>query len=364
MPAILIIIISIVALIFFHELGHFLVAKKYGVRVEEFGIGIPPRVFGKKIGETLYSLNLIPLGGFVRLYGEDKKIDDERSFSSKPLYQRALIVFAGVAAFFVIAFLVFSVYSVFGVRTLVTEEEVEKGMYDNWEVVVAQIVDDSPADKAGIRPFDVLATIDGEKITKGSEAVYFLKEKKGEEVEIEVFRGEEKISFSLTPREEYGEGEGPTGLAMAMTTQERFSIYEAPIQGLLMTGETTIMVLHGFGLALRSALTDIPLPEGMDVGGPVAIVDIGTGAFSRGAADYLEFLGMITISLAIINILPIPALDGGRLVFLGIEKIKGGPLPEKVEYGLNGAFLILLLSLMVFITIRDLGNIGVSINFF
>jgi regulator of sigma E protease len=355
MPTILIIILSLVILILLHELGHFFLAKKYGVRVDEFGIGIPPRLFGKKIGETLYSVNLLPLGGFVKLYGEDEKKDGDRSFSSKPIYQRALIVFGGVAAFFVIAFLIFSVQAVVGVRSVVEEEDVISGKIDNTQIVITGVINDSPAREAGVKPGDVFLEIQGEEVKLLSEAQETIKERKGVETEMKFLRGEEEVSVTLTPREEYEEGEGAVGIAMAITAVKAYPLYYAPVQGAVMTGEMTYMVLSGFGTLLYSLVSGKALPPGMEIGGPVAIVNIGTGAFTRGATDFLQFLGAITISLAVLNILPIPALDGGRLVFLGIEKIKGSPLAEKVEYGLNAIFFLLLIGLMIFITFKDLG---------
>ncbi len=355
MSSILIIILSLVILIFLHELGHFLLAKKYGVRVEEFGIGIPPRLFGKKIGETIYSLNWIPLGGFVKLYGEDRKVDDERSFSSKPLYQRALIVFGGVAAFFVIAFFIFSIQSVIGIRTIAGGEDSMGEVVGNPEIVITGVVDESPAKEAGIQGGDVLFEIDGKEIETTEEVKMFLKEKSGKETEVVVQRGEERVSFLLVPREEYTEGEGAVGIAMAMTVVEKYPLYYAPVKGASMTAGMTLMVFRGFGMLFTSLFTGESLPLGMEIGGPVAIVGIGAGAFTRGLSDFLQFLGAITVSLAVLNILPIPALDGGRLAFLAIEKIKGNPISEKLEYGLNATFFFLLIGLMIFITFKDLG---------
>jgi regulator of sigma E protease len=351
MPTILIIILSILILIFFHELGHFLFAKRYGVRVEEFGIGIPPRVFGKKIGETIYSLNLIPLGGFVKLFGEDVKVDDERSFSSKPIYQRAVIIFAGVAAFFVIAFFVFSAYSVVGVRTEIKEEEIN--LYANPEIFITQVIPQSPASEAGIMSGDILISIGNEEITKPSQAVLFLEGKEGEEVEIEVLRGQEKIVFSMIPTERTEE-RGSLGIAMVATTEKKYPLYYAPVKGITMTGETTYSIVSGLYTFLRSRIIGEDISSEMRIGGPVAIVKFGSGAFSRGLPDFLQFLGLITVSLAVLNILPIPALDGGRLMFLTIEKIKGSPISEKMEYGLNATFFILLMGLLFVVTYNDI----------
>ncbi len=351
MPTIFIIIASLLALIFFHELGHFLLAKKFGVKVEEFGIGIPPRIFGKKIGETIYSINLLPLGGFVKLYGEDKAVNDNRSFSSKPLYQRAWIIFGGVAAFFIIAFIIFSLYSGMTGKTSVLGNE--GGHFGDSKIVIREIVSDSPAEEVGLREGDILLEIDGKEADARESVIFLLSSKEGEETEIVVQRGEEVLSFSLMPRVDYSKDEGAVGIAMTEVFP-KYPLYLAPIYGAKMTGETTFMTISGFTMLISSIIPGVDLPDEMRVGGPVVIVNIGADFYDQGFQDYLGFLGIITISLAVLNILPIPALDGGRLVFLAIEGIKGRPLPESIEYGLNTIFFFLLIVLMIFITLNDL----------
>ncbi len=349
MPPILIVILTLVFLIAFHELGHFLLAKKYGVKVEEFGIGIPPRAWGKKIGETIYSLNWIPLGGFVRLYGEDVRVDDERSFSSKPVYQRALIVFGGIAAFFLIAVVIFSTVAFTGVRGAITDDTGNE--WRNPHVFINNIKEGSFAEKAGVERGDIIKEIDGKEVTKKKEVIDIFSEKKGEEVEVVMERLGEEVSFSLVPSKE----EGVVGVELIRVAEKRFPLHKAPLIGLQMTGEMTYMVIDGFYTAISYTVTGRDLPDHMELGGPVAIVGMGAEELERGFPAYLQFVGIITISLAVLNALPIPALDGGRLVFLGIEKIKGGMIPQKVEYSLNAIFFILLLSLMIFITFKDLG---------
>lgn len=350
--SILIIIICLFTLIFLHELGHFLVAKKFGVRVDEFGIGIPPRMFGKKIGETIYSVNWIPLGGFVKLHGEDRRIKDKDSFSSKPIWQRALIVFAGVAAFFVIAFFIFSTAYMVGVLTFISEEEMH--LYDNTEVKITSIAQNSPTSEAGIRVRDNLLKVDGEGIKTASQAMEILSEKEGESVVLTMERGGEVMDFKLTPREDYPEGEGPLGFGINLTAYKKEPFFQAIISGASATKNTTFLILFSLYSLLSSLLTGSGVPTGMDVGGPVAIVGHGVDFLSAGFSDFLEFLGIITLSLAIFNLLPIPALDGGRLVFLLIEKLKGGPISEKIEQGLILFFFLLLIGTMFVVTYSDI----------
>jgi regulator of sigma E protease len=349
------IILTLVVLIVLHELGHFLLAKKYGVKVEEFGVGIPPRIWGKKIGETIYSINWIPLGGFVRLYGEDRSIDDERSFSTKPIYQRALIVFGGIAAFFVVAAVVFSAYSVVGVRTVVSEEDIQTGEFSDEQVVIAYVLEESPAGEAGIEAGDIIKEVEGSGIKNSSEVISLIQESGGEEMQFKVDRGGKEISLSVTPKEEYEVEKGAVGIMMLSTAEKSYPLYYAPVKGVLLTKDTTWMVVSGFGTLIKSAVTRSSLPAGMEVGGPVAIVQIGAGAFDRGFSEFLYFVGLITISLAVVNAFPIPALDGGRLVFLAIEKIKGSPVSEKIEQRMAATSFVLLIALMIFITFKDLG---------
>ncbi len=353
MPTALIAILSIFALIFFHELGHFIFAKRYGVRVEEFGIGLPPRIFGKKVGETIYSLNWIPLGGFVKLYGEDRKINDPKSFSSKTIYQRAVILFAGIAAFFAIAFIIFSVLSAVGYRASITEEEVERrGIYNEVDIIISNVVSGSPAGEAGVMPGDILFEVEEKEIKKLKDAQEVIEDNEGEETKVGILRGGEPLFFSMIPREDPPEGEGAIGIEMDLVIEKKHPLYIAPIQGAVLTGNMTFLTVRGFGMLISSIFTE---KSTLDmIGGPVAIVDIGAGTVTAGVSSFLQFLGMITIALAIFNLLPIPALDGGRLFLLGIEKIKGAPVPEKVEVGLTTVSFILLLTLMAIVTYNDI----------
>ncbi len=352
----ILVILSLVILIVIHEFGHFIFAKKYGVRVDEFGVGIPPRLFGKKIGETIYSLNMIPLGGFVRLYGEDGASGnniDEDSFAGKPIYQRAIILFAGVASFFVISAVVFSIVSFMGVRIVMGEGDFGPQWSDK-QIVIVGVSPSSPAEKAGIKQGDYLSKIDGEEITSMDDAVLYLSEKEGQLLEISVTRESEEISFLLTPRTEYGEDEGAVGIKMLSTAKKRYPLYAAPVQGVVMTGRITKNVVFGFSSAIYHLFSEGSLPPGMEVGGPVKIVEMGAVQLDNGFVDYLYFVGLISISLAVLNIIPIPALDGGRLLFLGVEKVKGSAISPALEKGLNAFFFLLLITLMIFVTFQDI----------
>ena len=228
-------ILSILVLV--HEAGHFFVAKFFKIKVEEFGFGLPPRAFGVKFGETLYSINWLPIGGFVKLYGEDEagsgsvsnkpqKIsakDKDRAFFAKPAWQRALVVVAGVAMNFVLAVLIISfLFSVVGVP-------VPKD-----RVLVSAIVPNTPADKAGLRVGDVIEEINETKITVPSQLVDITKKHVGEKLVIQIKSQNAKVkSIELTPRKEYPKGEGPMGIAVSQDfTVKKYPWYQAPLSEL------------------------------------------------------------------------------------------------------------------------------------
>ena len=338
---VLIFIISLVLLITLHELGHFLFAKKFDVKVHEFGIGIPPRIIGKKIGETIYSINALPLGGFVRMLGEDEQVEDERSFSEKPIWQRAIILVAGVASFWLVAVLIFGVVAFgWGVMTEVPEEaEVDSFLFVNF---VEEDLEN------GFEIQDTIKQVNGREVVTVNE---FKEAVEGGE-KVTIARGAEEKEIDISEM-----GNVAELIEVRRVAMERMNGLEAASFGVRQTVNVTRLQAGGLWMALRGAVTGEGLPEGMEIGGPVMIGDMATDALGRGVGDYLMFIGMIATILAFMNILPIPALDGGRLLFLAIEKVKGSPIPERVERNVNAAFFVLLIVLMIVITARDIYNI-------
>ncbi len=344
---IFIVVASLVFLITLHELGHFLFAKKFDVKVHEFGIGIPPRVIGKKIGETIYSLNLLPLGGFVRMMGEDEKVKDERSFSEKPIWQRAVILVAGVVSFWIVAALIFALVSFqWGVLSEVSPDQ----QVDNSYIFVSNVKEEL---SEGINPEDKIVKVDGEEFS----GLNNFKEKLNNQTEtITLQRSGQDKKIILS---DYGiDGdELLNNLEVLELTYDKKGPIEALGFGVMRTYRVTMFQATGIGMILKGAITGSGLPENLEFGGPVMIGNMATDALNRGLPDYLTFVAVISSILAFMNILPIPALDGGRLLFLLIEKIKGSPISEKVESRLNAAFFILLLTLMVAVTARDIFNL-------
>lgn len=349
---ILITLFSFIVLIILHELGHFLLAKKFGVKVEEFGIGFPPRLWGKKIGETLYSLNLLPFGGFVRIFGHEKRIDHPQSFTTKPFYQKALIILGGVISFWIIAAILLSIVMAIGAPTIIEDSETTN--FTDPKVQILVIAPDSPAEQAELKIGDVIINIAGTDVDKVKQVQDITQTNKGKEIVLTIQRGKEVLDISLTPRISYPEEDGSIGISLARTALRKYPWYSAPIKGVRAAGLLTKAIVNGWVAVISSLFQGNGIPAGMEVGGPVKIFELFVDASVLGVSHFLQLIAMIAISLALINALPIPALDGGWLLFLVIEKIKGKPLNEKLVQNISVFFFFLLIALMVWITIRDL----------
>lgn len=356
---IIIIFISLIGLIVLHELGHFLIAKKFGVKVEEFGIGLPPRLFGKKFGETIYSLNLLPFGAFVRIYGEDEKISDSKSFSQKPIWQRSLIVLGGVVAFWFISIILLTIIFALGFPTSVSDEE--NANLINPKVEIVYISKNSPAEEVGLRIGDDIKelSVAGNKfpINKVKDFQELIKKYQGQEVFLKIEREKETLEIKILPRANPPEGEGPLGVGLTRTALKSYPFYLAPIKGIEETFYLTKEVILGLIDVFKNLLVGKGLPAGAEFIGPVGMGSLMFKIAEMGFIYYIRFVALISIYLAVFNLLPIPAVDGGRLLFLGIEKIRGKALNQKVEQTINSFFFILLIILMIIVTYRDLTRI-------
>lgn len=346
---------SLISLIIIHELGHFLLAKRFGVKVEEFGIGYPPRLFGKKIGETIYSINLLPFGAFVKIYGQEERIEDPRSFTTKPFWQKVLIIAAGVISFWIVAAILLSIVMGIGAPTVVQDEE-NLGLVDP-KIQITAIASNSPAGEAGLKPGDTIMGISGTDINKVKEVQRFTQAHKGEEIILTIQRGKEVFDVSLVPRVSPPENEGPMGVALARTALKSYPWYQAPIKGIVATGNLTLMIIKVWGITIMNLFQGKGVPAGVEVRGIVGIFGLFIQVGAMGASYFLQFIAMISVSLALINILPIPALDGGWLLFLVIEKLKRRPLNQKIVQNISLVFFFLLIALMIWVTIKDIAQL-------
>ncbi len=347
---ILIAVFSIISLLVIHEFGHFIVAKKFGVKVEEFGIGYPPRLFGKKIGQTLYSINLIPFGAFVKIPGEGgekSSLEDYQRFVGKPVWQRSLILLGGVVSFWIVAAILLSI--VFSIGAPVAISDTEPGPLINPKVQILAVAPDSPAEKAGIKVGDTI-----KEFNKVKEVQEFTEEHKGKVVTLTIERGKEVFEVSLTPRRSPPEGEGAMGVALVRTAEKSFPWWQSPIKGIEATINLSGAIVAGWGEILAGLLKAEGLPKGVQLVGPIGIGSLITQAAQAGVNYFLQFIAMIAVYLAIFNILPIPVLDGGKLLFLGMEKVKGRPVNQKIEQNITSAFFVLFIALMIWVTIKDI----------
>lgn len=348
--SILVFLLVLSVLILVHELGHFIAAKRAGIWVEEFGFGLPPRLIGKKIGETIYSLNWLPFGGFNRLHGEQTEegvTDPKRSFLGKSKKTRAAVIVAGVIMNFILALVCFAiVYSFTGIPR------------DTGKLSVIDVTASSPAQTAGIVVGDVITKVDNNSISSSDDFITKTGVLKGKNTTFEIQRTVNgkisTIKTSLIPRLNPPAGEGPIGVTI--TTMEIYfpPVWQRPFYGIyygvIDSYNTTKAVFSG----LSGAAQDVShgqVPKGTT--GPIGLFAILDYVFKQGILPTISFVGMISINLAVINILPFPALDGGRLLFIGIEAITKRKVPQKIEGMINTIGFMILLALIILISIGD-----------
>ncbi|MFA6386324.1 MAG: RIP metalloprotease RseP [Candidatus Paceibacterota bacterium] len=375
--SIIIFIVIILVLVVSHEFGHFIVAKMNNIRVDEFSFGFPPKIYGKKIGETTYNLNALPFGGYVKIYGENINEADllevgfldkeetpeklelaERSLINKPKYIQALVMVAGVAMNFLVAWLLLSIGFMSGLPSSVGMAP-HGAIVNNQYLTVTSIVKGSPAEMVGLKIGDKLlaldTTTDSTKLLSsnlGAENVQsFIKKHGGEQVKIEFIRAKETKELEVTPINNK-DGVPAIGIAMDTIGTLELPIHRAVWEGLKLTTDLTISTAVGFYTLISQAI--MGKGDMSAVTGPIGIVGVVGDAAKFGFVYLLSFTALISVNLAVINLLPFPALDGGRLLFLLIEKIKGSRIKPKISNAVNMIGFGLLMLLMVVITYHDI----------
>jgi regulator of sigma E protease len=358
--SILIFIAIILILVVSHEFGHFIVAKKSGIRVDEFSFGFPPKIFGKKIGETTYNINALPFGGYVKIFGEngiDETVSEEdkkRSFTSKPRYIQAAVLIAGVVMNFLVAWLLLTVGYMSGLPSSVSMAPKGIIVSDQY-LTVTNVLKDSPAEMSGLKTGDKLISLSTEidsTSTPSAESVkYFVSKHSGEKVQVGIIRGDENKLIEVVPSDNK-EGVPAIGIAMDTIGKLQLPIYKAVWEGLKLTTDLTISTAVGFYKLIAGAVMGTGSMS--SVTGPIGIVGVVGDAAKFGFIYLLSFTALISINLAVINLLPFPALDGGRLLFLLIEKIKGSRIKPQIANLVNTIGFGLLMLLMVFVTYHDI----------
>jgi regulator of sigma E protease len=386
MITVLIFILILGILVFVHELGHFIVARRNGVEVEEFGFGFPPRILGiywnkkgekkivwgsreieeiregRKIGceKTVYSLNWIPLGGFVKITGEDGEgKNNPKSFAAKTPFTRIRILAAGVIMNFLLAILLFSFNFYTGVPQ--PAEEVGGGVAGSQTVQVLDVAKGSPSEIMGMHLGDeIIGALAGNNMQKFSsveDVQNYVAQNKGNQITLEIKRGKQNLKLSGVPRSDYPGTEGPLGIGLANIVNMKYSWYKALAMGVTYTFDLTLTFLSFLGIFLWQLI--IGKAANLDVSGPVGIAVLTGQVAQLGFSYLIRFTALLSVNLAIINILPIPALDGGRILFTLIERIKGSPVSQRFEQRAHSIGFAFLITLMVFVTARDFAKFDI-----
>lgn len=363
--SIIIFIAILLVLVVSHEFGHFIVAKKSGIRVDEFSFGFPPKLFGKKIGETTYNFNLLPVGGYVKIFGENPDEesmtgpDSKRSFVNKPRYIQAAVLFAGVTMNFLVAWLLLSVGFMSGLPTSLGAAPAGTTI-ENQALTITSVLPNSPASIGGLKTGDKISSL-GTKTDSiifspsnlsTEELQLFVKTHGNEEVKVSIIRGQEAKEILVTPKVTAKSDVAMIGISMDTIGTLKLPIHQAFWEGLKLTWSITVSTIVGFYNLIHSAL--IGQGNMSSLTGPVGIVGVVGDAAKFGFIYLLSFTALISINLAVINLIPFPALDGGRLLFLLIEKIKGSRIKPEVANIINMIGFGILMILMVVITYHDI----------
>jgi regulator of sigma E protease len=337
----IIVLIGLSLLILGHEAAHFFMAKMFGMKVDEFGIGFPPRIVGKKFGETTYTVNWLPFGGFVKIAGEEISENPEaipseerrRYFFAQPAWRRALVIAAGVLFNFIFGWILVSVIFAIGTPGVLG---------------VRAVLPDSPAAKAGVQAGDFL-----KDFGQAQDFISFVKEHPTTPAEFTVLRDNREIAISAQPVVE--EGVARIGIELEEGGRGKVSVPRAFKEGFEAAIQVCYMTLKAFYDLVKNLFVHASLLEG--VVGPVGIFSVAHQTSRFGLIYLFQLLGIISLNLSIANLIPFPALDGGRLLLILIEKIKGSPVSKRTEGWINGVGFSLLILLMVLVTVRDVGKL-------
>ena len=362
--------LALSVLVLIHEAGHYLAARFFGIKAEEFGFGFPPRLLGfvkdhgkwKRVGlkdqggypGTIWSINWLPLGGFVRIKGENPGHENETdSLSAKPIWQRLIVMAAGVIMNWLLAIVLFSV--VFWVGTTAYLENVPAGaVVRDQAIAITEILPQAPAGAAGLMAGDHILRLNGQDVRTADETRKLIQDQGTNVMHLTLVRDKATQEIDVTPA--YLTDIGRTGIGVGLADVGTISLppLSALRAGTVMTGQLTKAIVIGFGDIIRGLVTQRSVPAG--VSGPVGIAIMAKDVAAQGVTPFLQFLGLLSVNLAVLNFLPIPALDGGRAFFLIIEAIRKKPFNRAWEAGMHNIAFLLLLMLIALITVRDLGH--------
>ncbi len=337
-------------LVIVHEFGHFIMARRAGVWVEEFGFGLPPRLFGKQFGETLFSVNALPFGGFVKLHGEQEEegvTDPKRAFLNKNKRTRISVIVAGVVMNFILAIVAFAiVYSFSGIPK------------DTHKLKIVDVSAGSPAQVSGLIVGDIVTKVGKDSVDSVDSFISKVNDQKGKNVSFEIVRNGNTLKLQIKPRENPPAGEGALGVTITTTEIYYPPVWQRPFYGIYYGFKEAVFWGQTIALGLWTLVAELfkgHVPQG--VSGPVGIFAVTSEAAKSGILNLINFVGILSVNLAILNILPFPALDGGRLLFIGIEAVLGRKVLPKVESITHSIGMIILLILLAAITFHDVARL-------
>lgn len=350
-------IILLIGLVVLHEFGHAIAARRNGVVVEEFGIGFPPKAWGRKLKNgTVFTLNWLPIGGFVKLKGEHDSAQGPGTYGGASLWVKTKILLAGVLVNWVTAIVIFTILALVGMPKILPDQFAVSGDNNVTKGIVAvnEVVKNSPAERAGLQAGDVLTRFDGQEMTEATAVPTLTANRAGQEISIEYKRGDQTKTELVTLNKDRAGGQGFLGLT---AYQEKPTIqratWSAPIVGTMVTLQFTAETFKGLGTTIANLFTAKFQEAGANVAGPVGILTIMKDSSSAGIVPILFILGIISLTLAVMNVLPIPALDGGRLFVTLLFRAFKKPLTEKREEAIQATGFLVLMALVILITIVD-----------
>ena len=348
---ILVFIFVLGILVFVHEFGHFLAARRLGIRVEEFAFGFPPTLWRKKVGNTTYKINAVPIGGYVKLYGEEGQHKKElNSFVAKPVWVRMIVVAAGVLMNFVLTFVLFWIgFSIGMPVTLTNPTDIPNAKITN-QVIISDTQKGSPAALAGLSMGDIVLNINGESFNNAQEMANYTKSHLGQPITIQLKR----YGMTKTITTTLGDTDAPLGVSIVEGQIVKVPFWQAPVTAIQETGKLFVAIFVGLGQIIKTLVVSKKVQEG--VVGPVGILFLFKAAVKLGLLYIIQLTALISINLAIVNFLPFPALDGGKFIFLLIEAISRRKVSQKVENIIHTIGFAILILLILLITWRDVAQ--------
>ena len=360
-------LLALSLLVIFHELGHYFAARLFGIKADEFGFGFPPRMFGfvkvdgtwkfvgrndeKTYKNTIWSFNWLPLGGFVRIKGEEQKGQkDTDAITQKPIWQRLVVVSAGVFMNWVVAAVLFAGVFFFGTQAVL--EDLPAGAHiEKKSVTLTGVLAKSPADIAGFQIGDTIVSVDGASVVSADDARLKIGVHHADPVTIGISRHDVPQMIVVTPAYLADYKKNGVGIAISNVGLVTFGFFSSIWNGARMATLMCVEIVTSLGTVITNLVMHGKVAD--DLSGPVGIAVVAGKIAQQGVTPFLQFAAMLSANLAVINFLPIPALDGGRALFLIIEKIRRKPMERKLEIGIHNTAFLLLILMILLVTIRD-----------